>query len=386
MTGNRLEYLYAAYMNNDKLSAAEKQELWSLLTDPALEPQVKALMDERFGHIAPHTLQSEAAADAMFSDITALPREEAIIRPMRNNRRWWAAAAVVLGVGAGFYLLRQPVQHNTIGIVQNDTISDAEPGREGAILTLANGRQVVLDSLGNAVVAVQNGTQLVVKNGQLEYNAGATGGGEIQFNTITTPKGRQYRVVLPDGSKAWLNAASSLRYPVTFHGNERRVEVTGEVYFEIQDQAEHPFFVQVVSGPEIRVLGTNFNVNAYADESVIHTTLLSGKVQVADAVLRPGQEARLHRQSGRIEVKEADAEAVMAWKNGNFYFAGADIRTIMRQLARWYDVEVEYTNVPVKKFSGTIPRNVNVSQVFKILEATGNVRFTIEGNQITVDR
>ncbi|WP_295121109.1 FecR domain-containing protein [uncultured Chitinophaga sp.] len=386
---NRLEHLYQAYMEG-KLSLGEKRELWELLTDPANEAEVKALMDARFDMELPDVLQSDAAAGAMFSEITAQPRE-VVLRPIRGNRRWWAAAAAVLALGTGIWFLARPVKHTGVAIVTQGTLNDALPGKEGAVLTLANGQQVVLDSLGNAEVATQNGAKIVIRNGQLVYNPAENAGGELQYNKITTPKGRQYSVVLPDGSRAWLNAASSLRYPVVFNGTERRVEVTGEVYFEVAQHANKPFFVQVQEGPEIRVLGTDFNINAYSDEHAIQTTLLKGSIHVVagngtPVVLKPGQQASMARNAENVQLKEADQEQVMAWKNGNFYFDRADIRSIMRQLSRWYDVEVVYESVPEKKFSGTIPRNVNVSQVFSILESTNNVHFKIEGNKVTVAR
>jgi transmembrane sensor len=373
-----------------KLSPAEKRALWTLLTDPANEAEVKALMDARFDLELPGMLQSDASADAMFSEITAQPRE-ATLRPVRGNRRWWAAAAAVLVLGAGIWFLNRPATRTGVAIITQRPLNDALPGEEGAILTLANGRQVVLDSLGNAEVATQNGAKIVIRNGQLVYNPADNAGGELQYNKITTPRGRQYSVVLPDGSRAWLNAASSLRYPVVFNGTERRVEVTGEVYFEVAQHADKPFFVQVQEGPEIRVLGTDFNINAYSDERAIQTTLLKGSIHVVAAngtpvVLQPGQQASIARNTEKVQLNEVDQEQVMAWKNGNFYFEGADIQSIMRQLARWYDVEVVYERVPNKKFSGTIPRNVNVSQVFNILASTNNVHFKIEGNKVTVDQ
>lgn len=388
MLNDRLEQLYLAYMDNS-ITAAEKQELWELLTDPAHEEAVKVLMDARFEMGLPAFAQSDASADAMFVEITALHR----VVPMRRklvSRRWWAvAAAVALLIGTGVYLSSR--QSGTITPPQLVT-NDAAPGREGAVLTLANGQQVVLDSLGNAVVAVQNGTQLIVQNGQLIYDPATDATGEPAYNIITTPRGRQFSVVLPDGSKAWMNAASSLRYPVAFNGNTRTVEVTGEAYFEVAKQADRPFFVKVAGGPEIQVLGTSFNINAYPDELAIHTTLLTGSVRVIaregaqPVVLKPGQEAKLIRNTGKMETGQADEEQAMAWKNGNFYFDGADMKEIMREMARWYDLEVVFGQVPEKRFSGTIPRNVNASQVFKILESTNNVHFKIEGNRVTVEQ
>lgn len=381
MDTSRLARLYEAYMNN-AITPAQKQELWQLFTDPAYEAEVKVLMDARFEQGLPPVVQSAASAASIFEEITG-HRYATPVRRM-NGRRWWmAAAAVVLLLGAGTYLLTDKTTRPVVTASNNDVA----PGREGAVLTLSNGQKVVLDSLGNAQVAMQNGTAVSIQNGQLVYDD--SHGEGTAYNTMTTPRGRQFRITLPDGTKAWLNAASSLRYPVNFNGSERLVEVAGEVYFEVQQDVNKPFRIKVGPDLEIQVLGTSFNINAYEDEHAIHTTVLTGSIQVSTAaaqpvVLKPGQQASLTRSTGRMVLQAADEEAAIAWKNGNFLFDKADIKTIMRQLARWYNLEVSFGEVPGKTFSGTIPRDVNVSQVFKILESTNNVHFKIEGNHVTV--
>lgn len=344
----------------------------AMLTDKYLFP-VPAVQTERF-----------------IERLTLALHEQQATRVVPFYRRWQTAAAIVLllGVGAYFYS-RYSSPSRPLKVVQTTRPAhDAPPGQNGAVLTLDDGSQVVLDSTGNGVVATQNGAKVILNNGQLSYNQGAASN-ERSYNTMTTPKGRQFKLVLPDGTKVWLNAASSLRYPTAFSGNERKVEITGEAYLEVAPMANMPFKVTVNNQLDVLVLGTSFNINAYQDEKMVRTTLLSGSIQVSapgaktPVMLQPGHQASLH-PSGKLTVSSADEEQVLAWKNGNFHFDRADIQTIMRQIARWYDVEVIYEDIPEKSFSGTIPRNVNVSKVFKILELTGNVHFSIDGNKVTV--
>jgi ferric-dicitrate binding protein FerR (iron transport regulator) len=225
-------------------------------------------------------------------------------------------------------------------------------------------------------------------NGQLVYNAeSTTTGAAIQYNVLTTPRGGQYRIVLPDGTKVWLNAASYIKFPTTFSGDKRDIELKGEAYFEVAQNAKQPFEVSV-SGMQVQVLGTSFNVNAYDDESNIKTSLIDGKVKVLNqsnaSILAPGHEAVMNKNTNDIQVAAADVEDAIAWKNNVFSFQNADIPTIMRQIARWYDVEVSYEGkVSTEKFVGEVSRNSNVSEVLKILELN-KVHFRIEGKKITV--
>jgi transmembrane sensor len=282
-------------------------------------------------------------------------------------------------------------QQPVIADLSHHSPKDIPPGRQGAILTLSDGKQVVLDSLGNGVVATQNGTQVILKNGQLAYDAAGKSTGAIAYNTMSTPKGRQFQVTLPDGTRVWLNSASSITYPTSFAGNERRVEITGEAYFEVahlfpvgggKGRGPIPFKVKINDQAEVEVLGTHFNINAYHDESNIKTTLLEGSVKVTGgsdrAFLQPGQQAQVTLSEKIKIVKDADIEKVMAWKEGLFNFEGLGIEEVMRQLARWYDIDVVYgKEVPDIKFVGEMSKNVSLSDLLSGLKGIG-VHFRIE--------
>ncbi len=263
------------------------------------------------------------------------------------------------------------------------------PGGNKAILTLADGTKVELDTASNGTVTKQGNITVIKLDGQLAYNVEGNLAREAVYNTITTPKGGQYRLLLADGSKVWLNAASSLRFPTTFTSKERRVELTGEGYFEVAHNTEKPFYVSVRE-MDVKVLGTHFNINSYQDDEVIRTTLLEGSVFVSSkkikraAVLKPGQQALLN--GVQLDVKkDIDTEVIMAWKNGKFNFDGDNIQTVMRQLEKWYDVQVEYRgDITTEEFVGVISRNVNLSEILNMLEKTNAVDFELKGKKIIV--
>lgn len=306
-------------------------------------------------------------------------------------RRGWLryAAAIILLFGAGTYIYLEHLSpsngSSSKGISSASANGgDIAPGRDGAILTLADGTQIVLDSLGSGIIAHQNGTQVALKNGLLVYDANAKTTGGISYNTMTTPKGRQFQLVLPDGSKVWLNAATFIRYPTVFTGKERKVEIDGEAYFEVVKNAGMPFKVKVNETTEVEVLGTHFNVNAYENEGVIKTTLLEGIVRVKAykqlQTLVPGQQAEVLYGNDRegVSVHTADINRVMAWKNGLFNFEGANLQEVMRQLERWYDIEVVYSgDIPNIRFGGKISKNENLSIVLEGLKGAG-VDFKLE--------
>jgi transmembrane sensor len=313
------------------------------------------------------------------------------IRPL--FRRWWAAASILLTLAAGGYFLARNSRHDQpLALQKPATIG---PGKQGAILRLADGTALVLDSLGNGTIATQNGARVLLKNGQLAYDPTGKGTGEATYNTMTTPKGRQFQLMLPDGTKVWLNAASSIQFPTIFSGKDRRVRVTGEAYFEVVADKKMPFRVNVNNQAEIEVLGTNFNINAYDNEAAIKTTLLEGKVKVVSArdnhpatILQPGQQAviRPGDPSGSlVPVQAADIDKVMAWKNGVFNFEGASLREVMNQIERWYDITVVYDkNVPDIKFFGEISREFNLADLIDALKDAG-VHFKIEtGRKLVV--
>lgn len=309
-------------------------------------------------------------------------------RPML---RWVAAASIVLMLGLGSYLLffnKQVKQDEVVNTAKPNDVKAPETNR--AMITLADGRQLYLDSIANGELVQQGNVKLVkLANGQIAYQ---TASGEIlkeiKYNTLQNPRGsKAIDMTLADGSRVWLNAGSSVTYPITFVGTERKVSITGEAYFEISHDAGKPFIVSK-GAMQVQVLGTRFNVNAYDDETNIKVTLLEGLVKVntrsESSLLKPGQQALVGPD---IKVaNNVDTEQVMAWKNGRFQFESTDIKEVMRQIARWYDVEVEYQDTIEEKLGGTISRNVTASQVFKMLELTGIVHFRIEGRKVVVTK
>lgn len=290
-------------------------------------------------------------------------------------KRVAAAAAVILIAGAAWLMFHNSSMKPGDGQAKNSVAADIAPGREGAVLTLADGKKVVLDSLVSGLIANQQGTEVILDGKTLTYNAGRKS--EISYNTMTTPRGRQFHVQLPDGTHVWLNAASSITYPTAFTGGTREVSMTGEAYFEVKKNAAKPFIVKT-GKDHIMVLGTHFNVNAYEDEPVVKTSLVEGSVKVGQHILKPGEAFA----EGRV-IRTNLAED-LAWKNGKFYFQAAKIEAIMRQISRWYDVDVAYEGKINRTFYGTISRAVSVSGVLKLLEETGGVHFKIEGRKVFV--
>jgi ferric-dicitrate binding protein FerR (iron transport regulator) len=302
-----------------------------------------------------------------------------------NVTIWWAAAVFVLLIAGGYLQLhRAPKTELTPAVAKNDV----QPGGNKAILTLGDGSTIVLDKGLNGTITKQGNTTIVKQDsGKLAYNTPSEKPSNIVYNTLTTPRAGQFQVVLSDGTKVWLNNASSLRYPTAFRGRDREVELTGEAYFEVAKNKAMPFMVKVAGG-QIEVLGTHFNIMAYGDEAAEKTTLLEGSVKVIkgaqNVLLAPGDQSAATPQ-GQMKVQHGvDVEEVVAWKNGYFHFSGADLPSVMRQLARWYDVEVEYKgNILSQEFSGKIQRNLPISKVLKGLE-NNEVHFIIEEKKIIV--
>jgi len=311
-------------------------------------------------------------------------------------RRFWpriaAAASILLFLSIGIYYL---VHKSPQQLITQSQKNDISPGSNKAILTLANGKQISLTDVKNGNIAQQGATNIKkTANGQVVYNVNATSTlekvAEVTYNTMTTPRGGQYHLTLADGTNVWLNAASSIKYPVAFNGKERRVEITGEAYFEVVHNAAMPFNV-TVNGQIIEDIGTHFNINAYNDEPATKTTLLEGAVKVSkgkiSAMLKPGQQAVVMNKGNNSLLNVSDnvnTDLVMAWKNGRFSFYNSDIQTVMRQFGRWYNVEIEYEGkIPSTIFSGEIYRNVNLSKALEILRFT-NINFRVEGRKIII--
>lgn len=329
------------------------------------------------------------------------------VRPIHFLRTGWFryAAVLLLLIGVGYLFYDNLYKRKIFAQLDPVQNPDIAPGGNKAVLTLADGSVIVLDSAANGLLSRQGNTRVMKSaSGQLAYEAGEIPGpgitgsnaaGVMKYNTISIPRGGQYQVQLPDGSKVWLNSSSSLRFPSAFYGKSREVEITGEVYFEIAKDVNRPFYVKA-NALTVEVLGTHFNINAYADEPVVKTTLLEGSVRVKKAgesvVMAPGQEAQVVNTAtgdagaGRAIklVNDADLEEAVAWKNGLFHLTSADVGTIMRQLSRWYDVDVKFEGgIPSGHITGEVPRNTSLAKVLKVFEASG-VHFRIEGRKIIV--
>jgi ferric-dicitrate binding protein FerR (iron transport regulator) len=329
--------------------------------------------------------------------------------------RRMAVASVVLLLGAGVVVWSRYSARRTIAGSDRPAVAfqkDFAPGGSKARLTLDDGSTIALDSSTTRGRLAQQGKTSIMNmsDGSLVYRidgdagdgkTGTAGAGAVSYNTVSTARGGQYRLQLPDGTAVWLNAASSLRFPTGFIGKERVVELKGEAYFEVAANVSMPFHVKLrtASGEgDVEVLGTSFDINAYEDEQIVRTSLVEGAVRVragsAAALLRPGQQAQLVGV-GPVRVKDnVNMDEVVAWRNNRFYFKSADIRTIMRQISRWYDVEVEYTAAAPSgdsgkkvspRFNTEISRNTNASDILTALELTGKVKFRIENKKIIVD-
>ncbi len=319
---------------------------------------------------------------------------DTLTRP--SKVRWFrydwtiAAAAVVIIVFSVLFWNHN--NNNNKPALQNISRIDKDvitPGKNQAVLTLADGRRVLLDSATIGNIANQGGVNVLKENGSLAYlTEGITDVSSV-INKISTPRGGQYKVVLADGSKVWLNAESELTFPSAFIGNDRRVELKGEGYFEVAHNVQKPFYVKV-NGMEVKVLGTEFNINSYPDESGIKTTLVNGSVRIhagdQTTVITPGQQAILKKGSEDILVKDVDVESQVSWKNGKFIFQDIDIYSVMRQLTRWYNIDVVYgQGLPNEQFVGVISRNVSISEVLSMLESTEAVSFRIQGRRVYVE-
>jgi len=306
--------------------------------------------------------------------------------PVYRKRSFQIAATVLLLLSLSILTVRQLRQQPKM--LQASNI-DLLPGSNKAVLTLADGSKISLNTIKNGLLSAQPGSHIIKKSGQLAYQpvAGQKTNAEMSYNVLTTPKGGQYELTLIDGTKVWLNAASSLRFPTAFIGSEREVELTGEAYFEVAHNAQKPFKVKIAN-QVIQDIGTQFNINSYTDEDHVATTLVEGSIKIYDkngqTLIKPGQQY-LFKTSGQAEViNDVDMDEITAWKSGMFQFNNADIKTIMRQISRWYNVDVEYQGpVAGSTYHGRISRNSKASEVLKILELSG-INFTMERGKIIV--
>lgn len=384
----------------------DKQSFFSILDkyqDGTASAAEKALIEEYYRRME-KAGKTELTADeeaeirrTMYNQIAASFEEPgAKVVPLKRSYSKVAAAAVFLmtiGAGSYFFLFKKPVIEPAHAETAKAKPRDLPPGRDAAVLTLGDGRTIVLDS-ASGTISKQGGATVINLNGQVSYdNKGGKDKTEtVVYNTISTARGNQYQLILADGSRVWLNSASSLRFPTSFTGDKREVELDGEGYFEVAKNASKPFHVKTKT-QDIEVIGTHFNVNAYTDESQVKTTLLEGSVKVnsaigspQSAILKPGEQSILKNNSPFTIDHSPDIDQVMAWKNGWFEFDNTDIKAIMRQISRWYDVDIRYeTKTSDSTYGGRISRNINLSNILKMLELYG-VHCKLEGKTLTVIR
>lgn len=403
MPAKSFEELLNGYLHNS-MTQQELADFLLLLKQQENKEGLLASIYEKLQEPPLQTQPDEAKASRIFENVlqAANPGQQidsgVPVYQLRRSKtivfaRAAAAVIIVCLLSLSGYIFFNK-KETTIGVAEgtansNATKNDVLAGSNVAVLTLADGTTVSLDDSSNGKLATQGNTVIVKLGGKLDYKASSANGAQLLFNTITTPRGGQYQIQLADGSQVWLNAASSLRFPTAFTGTERRVEVTGEAYFEVAKNKAQPFKVSIAGKGEIEVLGTHFNVNAYDDEPRIYTTLLEGSVKLSNnkkqVTMAPGQQAAFDDKPDITLSNTVDIDEVMAWKNGYFVFNNATTEMIMRQVKRWYNAEIIYEgDVKNERFAGRVPRSANASKLLQVLELTHAVRFTISDNKIIV--
>jgi transmembrane sensor len=399
---NRIKVLFKLYLSN-AISNDDYQELLLLLDVDAIPDSLSNQLKELWSQSANESIApSDSVWDVKMQSLIQQLQHAPVIKLSPwfkiNPKaiRWVAAAAVLFFVSTGIYYALKIKEVPAIAknnMAKTDTAKGVLPGGNKAVLLLADGTSIILDSSSNGTIASQGTTKVIkLKTGQLVYRPADGKNDVILCNTLTTPRGGQYQVTLADGTVVWLNSGSSLRYPTVFAGAERRVEITGEAYFEVAKNPNQPFKVKINlasgQGGEVEVVGTHFNVNAYDDEPAVNTTLFEGSVKVNTATgtnfIKPGQQLQYNKLKQIKIENNADMEQVIAWKEGRFQFDNADINQVMRQLSRWYDIEVEFKGNITKHFGGTISRNVNILKVLQLLEATGEIHFKVNDKKIFI--
>lgn len=373
----------------------EIEQLLKAYREGKASAEQKALLEQWY-----HSLEYDAS---VFTDEAQLhylqqqswqairQRQRATVVPL-YRRYWQVAAAVLVLLVAGTWWWRSTTDRQATAVAVN-TATAIRPGTNKATLTLSNGSVVVLDSNAQTQIADAGGIHITNRNNQqLSYQPQPSGAHSemVGFNMLSTPRGGQYQLTLPDGSMVWLNSASQLKYPISFQGNERVVELSGEAYFEVAENAKQPFKV-IANGIRVDVLGTKFNINAYHDEASIKTTLVQGSVRVsgsratsgASTILRPGQQAIAI--AGNVTTRQANIQQVLSWKNGLFVFEDRKLDEVLREVSRWYDIEIEF-RAPLSDnlYGGVINRHNLLPKVLELLEKNGIQHFKIEGRKVIV--
>ncbi len=392
MTTERLHYLLDLYLSL-RMSAGEEQEFYSAVNAGEHDEDLKIFLGEKWDELKSNAHMNEEQSQRIFNYILEQRPASAFSFWKQHHvlRRLAVAAAVVSLLFISVFYFVSNNKNAGISLADKSITSPAKndiaPGQTGAILKLADGTLLVLDSMKDGVLSQQGNALALKQGGELSYIHDENTANRYGYNSVETPRGRQFQLTLEDGTHVWLNAASSIRFPLAFTGQERRVEITGEVYFEVAKNKAKPFIVKT-GDMQIEVLGTHFNVNAYADEADIKTTLVEGSVRIINGktagILKPGQQAQASG-TGKLQISDhADLEEVLSWKNGRITFTNAGLESIMRQVSKWYDVDVEYAgSVSSRTFTADISRNTNLSEFLKVLELS-NIHFRIDGRKLIV--
>ena len=372
MASFRLEQLFKGHLTQS-LTQEEKSEFFALVNDASHADQLQELVDRvELGAHELVDLNEESSKEILFAILTL--NEQTTVRNL-----WWryvAAACIIALMAIGTIWLISPNQQIQQGILQKAVIA---PGTNKAILVTGDGQELVLD--GKGTIQVGNAR---IEGGVASYQNAST----VAFNTLKTPRGGQFKVILPDGTHVWINSASQLRYPTAFTGNNRIVELEGEAYFEVTHDRQKPFKVKV-GDLFVNVLGTKFNIMAYSDEPSVQTTLVNGSVELNllgnSKLIQPGEQANIKAGSSEFIIANPDLNQVLAWKEGKFLFNNLDIKSIMRQISRWYDIDVEYRGEPsVRLLGGGFSKASIADSVLSIIEETGIAQFKFEGKKVIV--
>ena len=390
MTNLRFSELLDKYLTN-AITESEKDQLFVMIQSGQYEPDLQNIIDQQLMHGEFDQEENAQREQLLFQKIkdamTASPKKQTGRIVPFTWRRVAAAVAIVIVLGGSYWFVSHRKESEPAAKAETQSFkNDVEPGKYRAKLVLANGKTIILDSSTAKELAKEGNVTILNRNNQLIYETVKNHTAEVLYNTLSTGRGETYAMILSDGSRVWLNSLSSIRFPVAFTGHERKVEITGEAYFEVKHNARAPFKL-VANGVEVQDLGTEFNVNDYRDEPVIKTTLVSGKANVVKGdkshLLDPGQEIQV-KNDQLIFIANADIEQATAWRDGLFRFRSTDLETVLRQVARWYNVDVNYEGkIPDVHFTGIVSRGVSLVEVLKMLELSG-IHFRLNGTKLTV--
>lgn len=384
-SADQFAILFQAFVEG-RSSKANTEQFFQLLDEPEYRLLLQDLVEAKLAQPTGAQIITEPLQqllDTQLTHILAQPKEDKpVVRSLFHRLRWVAAAVFILIAGAtGWFLLHsanepQPI---TASIYHNNVA----PGKVGATLKLSGNRTIDLDKVADGVIAYENGMKVIKKNGEITYE-GTANTQEVIYNELIADKKQRSSAVLPDGSIAWVNASSSVKYPIHFTGSNRRVSMTGEAIFRVKHNAAQPFQVEA-KGHIFEDVGTEFNINAYDDEAVIKTTVLEGEVKIGTTSIKQNQQVQINKQGQTKLFSNIETDEVFAWRDGQFNYSGTDIEEIMKQAAKWYDVEIEFKTKINEPFTILgLSRDKGLTEFLQALEQAGHVHFEVQGRKVTV--